>query len=331
MLALQVTREDGPDALELVDLPEPTAELVVAVRAAGVSFPDLLMTRGEHQLRQPLPFTLGWEAAGDVVRAPAGGRFEVGDRVVTLSLGAHAERVATTPESTFPLPEGLSYEEGAALPLNYLTALAATERRGRVQAGDTVLVHGGAGGVGTAAVQVVKALGAKAIAAISSEAKAEVALQAGADEVVVGEDFRAQLSAPPDVIVDPVGGNERFKESLRALAPEGRVVVVGFTSGEIPEVKVNRLLMRNIDVVGCSFGVYAANPGGFADAFARLEEFVAAGTIRPLVGSTHPLEDGPAALREIAERRATGKVLLVVGPPQTDAGEHRSRPDRREG
>ena len=133
---------------------------MVAVRAAGVSFPDLLMTRGEYQVRQPLPFTLGWEAAGDVIRAPAGGPFSVGDRVMTLSLGAHAEQVAALPEATFPLPDELSYEEGAALPLNYLTALAALERRGGLREGETVLVHGAAGGVGTATVQVAKALGA---------------------------------------------------------------------------------------------------------------------------------------------------------------------------
>ncbi len=131
MRALQVTTEDGPDAVDLVDLPEPDGELVVSVRAAGVSFPDLLMTRGEYQLRQPLPFTLGWEAAGEVVHAPPDGRFSVGDPVITLSLGAHAEQVAALPDATFPLPDGLSYEQGAALPLNYLTALTALERRGQ--------------------------------------------------------------------------------------------------------------------------------------------------------------------------------------------------------
>jgi NADPH2:quinone reductase len=312
MRALQVNTEAGPDAVSVVDVPEPAGELVVAVRAAGVSFPDLLMTRGEYQVRQPLPFTLGWEAAGDVVRAPAGGRFAVGDRVMTLSFGAYAERVAAIADATFVLPPGLSYEEGAALQLNYLTALAATERRGRVRAGETVLVHGAAGGVGTATIQIAKALGATVIAVVSSDAKAQIAHTAGADEVIVGDDFRAQLAMPVDVIVDPVGGSERFKESLRAVAPEGRVVVVGFTAGDIPEVKVNRLLMRNIDVVGCSFGVYASDANVIADAVARLTEFVGTGAIRPLIGSTHSLKDGSAALRELAERRATGKVVLTL-------------------
>jgi Zinc-binding dehydrogenase len=193
-----------------------------------------------------------------------------------MSLGAHAEQVAVIPDATFPLPEGLSYEEGAAPPLNYLTALTALERRGQIRAGESVLVHGAAGGVGTAAVQVAKALGAKVVAAVSTHAKAEIARPVGADEVVIGEDFRARLDEPVDLIVDPVGGQERFTESLRALAPEGRIVV-GFTFGEIPEVKVNRLLLRNVDVRGRSFGILAADPtespmpcGGWRSWFARV-------------------------------------------------------------
>ncbi|MGI8557381.1 MAG: NADPH:quinone oxidoreductase family protein [Solirubrobacteraceae bacterium] len=312
MRALQVTTEGGPDAIVLADLPEPEAELVVAVRAAGVSFPDLLMTRGEYQLRQELPFTLGWEAAGDVIRAPVGAGVAVGDRVITLSFGAHAEQVATVAEATFALPEELSYEEGAALPLNYLTALAALERRGRMRAGETVLIHGGAGGVGTASIQVAKALGGEVIAAVSTEAKAQVARRAGADHVVIGENFREQLPGPVNLIIDPVGGSERFTESLRSLASEGRLVVVGFTAGEIPQVKVNRLLLRNVDVCGCSIAVLTSNPTGIADAITRLGDLVRSGAVRPLVGSVHPLEEGRAALRELAERRATGKVVLTV-------------------
>jgi NADPH:quinone reductase len=310
MRALRVTTEDGPDAVTVEDLPEPDGDLVVAVRAAGVSFPDLLMTRGEYQLRQELPFTLGWEAAGEVVRAREGGRFAIGDRVMTLSFGAHAERIAAMPEATFALPDELSFEEGAALPLNYLTALAALERRGRLRAGETVLVHGAGGGVGTACVQVAKALGASVVAVVSTEAKAEVARAAGADAVALGEDFRPQLEGPVQLVVDPVGGQERFLESLRALAPEGRLVVVGFTSGEIPEIRVNRLLLRNVDVCGCSFGVLALDATGTTGAAERLAELVRAGAVKPLVGSVRPLEEGRAALRELDERRATGKVVL---------------------
>jgi NADPH2:quinone reductase len=312
MRAAQVITEDGPDAVKLVEVPEPEGELLVRVRAAGVSFPDLLMTRGEYQLRQPLPFILGMEAAGEVVRSPSGSRFAVGDRVATLAFGAHADVLSAPAMMTFPLPEQLSYAEGAALPLNYLTALAALERRGGLQAGETVLVHGAAGGVGTATVQLAKALGASVVAAVSSEEKAVIAREAGADAVLIGEDFRSQLEAPVDLIVDPVGGQERFTESLRALAPEGRIVVVGFTAGEIPTVKVNRLLLGNTDVRGCSFGVLALDEQRLAAAIARLGELIASGSLRPLVGGVYELEDLAPALRQLAERRATGKLVVTL-------------------
>lgn len=310
MRAVRVITEDGPEALRLEDVPEPDGELVVAVRAAGVSFPDLLMTRGLYQLRQELPFTLGWEAAGEVIRAPQDGPFREGQRVMTLSFGAHAEQVAATPEATFPLPERMSYEQGAALPLNYLTALAALERRGDLRAGETVLVHGAAGGVGTATIQVAKALGAEVIAAVSTGEKAAVARDAGADAAVIGDDFRSQLPGPIDLIIDPVGNTERFKENLRALRPEGRVIVVGFTSGEIPEIRVNRLLLRNVDVRGCSFNVLANEPDGMRAAAARLAELAETGAIEPVIGSVYPLEEITAALKEIDERRAKGKVIV---------------------
>ena len=175
-----------------------------------------------------------------------------------------------------------------------------------------MLVHGAAGGVGTAAVQVAKALGARVVAAVSTEEKARVARRAGADSVVIGERFRSQLSGPVNLIVDPVGGAERFKESLRALETEGRIVIVGFTAGEIPEVKVNRLLLRNVDVRGCSFGILAAEPARLGDAIALLGDLIASGAVRPLIGSVYPLEDGRAALRELEERRAKGKVVVTV-------------------
>lgn len=312
MRALRVLTEDGPDAVQLLEVPEPDGELVVAVKAAAVAFPDVLMTRGKYQIRQALPFTLGWEAAGEVLRAPAGSAFAVGDRVMTMSFGAHAEQVVAYPEATFELPDSMSYAEGAAFPLNYMTALAALERRGRLVAGERVLIHGAAGGVGTAAIQVGKALGAEVVASVSTEDKAQVARDAGADEVVVGDDFRSGLSAPVNVIIDSVGGTERFKESLRSLRPEGRLVVVGFAGGEIPEVRVNRLLIGNVDVIGCSFNILATEASGLADAMARLTELVATGALRPVIGSTYPLEQGAEALKEIDERRAHGKVILTV-------------------
>ena len=213
MRALQVTDPDGPDSVLVADVPPPggDAPLVIDVHAAGVGFADLLMSRGEHQIRQEPPFTLGWEAAGVVVRAPSASDLRAGDEVVTLTLGAFAERIAAVPEATFRLPAGLSLTEGAAFPMNYLTALAGLERRGRLQAGETVLVHGAAGGVGTAAIQVGRGLGARVIAVVSSEEKAGVARAAGADEVVVsadGEWRQAVLDLAP-------GGVERDPRSRR--------------------------------------------------------------------------------------------------------------------
>ena len=312
MRALQVITEEGPGAVALADLPEPQGDFVVAVRAAAVAFPDVLMTRGEYQIRQALPFTLGWEAAGDVLRAPADSPFTAGDRVMTMSFGSHAEQVAAVPELTWALPDALSYEEGAAFPLNYMTALAALERRGRLVAGERVLIHGAAGGLGTASIQVAKALDAEVVAVVSTEEKAEVARRAGATEVLVGDAWRAQLSAPVHVVLDPVGGSERLKDSLRALHPEGRVVIVGFAGGEIPELKVNRLLLRNVDICGATFTALAFTPNGIPDAMARLTQLVATAHLRPPIGSTRPLEEGVDALRDIDERRATGKVVLTL-------------------
>lgn len=317
MRALQVTDPAGPDAVVLADVPAPPADapLLVDVHAAGVGFADLLMSRGEHQIRQPPPFTLGWEAAGVVVRAPAGSELRPGDPVVTLSLGAFADTVAAVPEATFRLPDGLSMIEGAAFPMNYLTALAGLQRRGRLQAGETVLVHGAAGGVGTAAVQVACGLGARVIAVVSSAAKAEVARTAGADAVVAaaGADWRAAVQelAPGgvDVILDPVGG-DLMLDNLRCLASEGRLVVVGFAGGSIPQIPANRLLLKNADVCGCTWSVLVGAPGGLPAAADRLGELVAAGAVRPSVGAVRPFEEGPQALRALADRAALGKTVL---------------------
>ncbi|PJE23752.1 MAG: NADPH:quinone oxidoreductase [Mycobacterium sp.] len=310
MRAVQVIEESGPEAVVLADVPEPDGDLVVQVRAAGVSFPDLLMTQGKYQVRQQLPFTLGWEAAGDVVKAPPGGEFSVGDRVMTLTFGAHAERVAAVAETTFRLPDALDYRQGAALPLNYLTALAAVQRRGALRPGETVLVHGAAGGVGSACIQVAKALGGQVIGCVSTDEKARAAADLGADVVVVGENWHAQLDTPVAMIVDPVGGENRFRHSLRSLSPEGRIVVVGFAGGEIPTVSVNRLLMRNVDVRGCSFGVLAVDPAVRREALALLADLAGNGAISPLIGTVYTLDDIGLALGDLAARRAVGKVIV---------------------
>lgn len=317
MRGLQVVATDGPDAVKYTELPEPPREaLTIDVRAAGVGFPDLLMARGEHQIRQPVPFTLGWEAAGVVSSAPEGSRFAAGDEVVTLSLGSFAEKVAAVPEATFHKPSGLTWEQAAAFPMNYLTALAGLQRRGRLQEGETVLVHGAAGGTGTAATQVAKSLGARVFAVVSSDAKEKAARSAGADEVFRGDgpwkDEAVEASGGGvDLVFDPVGG-ERFTDSLRSLRSEGRVVVVGFTEGSIPEVKVNRLLMNNTEVSGCSWSVLATAPGGLGAAAGQLDAMVAAGDLKPVVDHEYEMSEGATALRAIEGRQVTGKGVLLT-------------------
>src|SRR5215212_583727 len=196
MRAVQVTRPDGPSAISIEEVPEPTAEgpfgpqVLVDVHAVGVSFPDLLLSKGEYQLKPDLPFTLGVDFAGVVRSAPDGSGLSAGDRVAAcLPHGGAAETVGLGPDSVFPLPDGLTFEQGAAIPMNYLTAQFALKERGQVREGETVLVHGAAGGVGTATIQVAKGYGARTIAVVSSAGKAEVAKRAGADETVLTEGF----------------------------------------------------------------------------------------------------------------------------------------------
>lgn len=322
MRAVRIHETKGPSrvTLEEVPAPEPSEHgLIVDVRAAGVSFPDLLMTKGEYQFKPEPPFTLGSEGAGRVAHAPAGSDFNVGDRVAFLSLGAYAEQVATVPQMTFPLPDEVDFTAGAALIINYHTALFALRDRGQLKAGENVLIQGAAGGVGTASIQVAKVLGARAIAAVSSDEKAEVALQAGADEVVFsgGDEWRDRVKEltdgrGADVVLDPVGG-DHFTDNLRALAEGGRLLVVGFAGGSIPEVKVNRLLLNNVSVVGVAWGAYVATRPELTREIAEtVNRMAAAGQIKPLIGALHNLEDAETALRLLEDRRATGKVVLQV-------------------
>jgi NADPH:quinone reductase len=316
--AVQVVRLDGPAAVEVGDVPEPVRgpdQVLVDVRAAGVNFPDVLQTKGLYQHRPELPFTLGSEAAGVVREAPEGSPFRAGDRVVAFTTtGAFAEVVAAAPDWVLPLPENVGFEAGAGLPMNYLTAQFALAVRGHLRAGQSVLVHGAAGGVGTACVQLATALGATVIAVVSSDAKAEVARAAGAAHTVAVEGFRDAVKAlgGVDVVVDPVGG-DRFTDSLRCLRPEGRLLVIGFTAGEIPTVKVNRLLLNNIDVVGVGWGAFAlSRPGYAASQWAELVPHLRSGALDPPIGGRFPLEKAAEALATIDERRVLGKIILTV-------------------
>jgi NADPH2:quinone reductase len=316
MRAIQITNLNGPDeALELVDIPEPEPShmltpgsgVLVDVHAAGVSFPEVLQTRGEYQFKPELPFVPGSEVGG-VVR-------ESGQRVAAFCfLGAFAE-VTVAPEHTvFPIPDEWSYEQGAALVLNYHTAYFALKMRGRLAEGETVLVHGGAGGVGTASLQVAKGLGARTIAVVSSDEKERVARDAGADEVVRADGFKDAVKelGGADVVLDPVGG-DRFTDSLRSLREGGRLVVVGFTGGSIPEVRVNRLLLNNTEVIGAGWGAYVMpKPEVMRQIGREIQRLIDAGFVKPVVGASFPLADAAEALKLIDGRGATGKVVLNV-------------------
>ncbi len=329
MRAIQIVEESGPDTgLKLTDLPEPEAShmltpgsgVLVEVHAAGVSFPELLQTRGMYQLKPPLPFVPGSEVGGVVISAPEGASVKAGERVAAFcALGGWAETAVAPEFMTFPLQDELDFAQGAGLVLNYHTAYFSLRLRGRLKEGETVLVHGAAGGVGTASLQVARGLGAHTIAAVSTEAKAQVAREAGAEQVVMIEegwkDRVLELSGGGvDMVLDPVGG-DRFTDSLRSLREDGRLVVVGFTGGSIPEVKVNRLLLKNTEVIGAGWGAYAmAKPDldrEIGDAVTRLIE---AGAVRPVVGPRFPLEQAAQALHTLEQRTATGKVVLDVRP-----------------
>jgi NADPH2:quinone reductase len=325
---MQITELSGPaTALELVEVPEPEAShmltpgsgVVVDVKAAGVSFPEVLQTRGEYQFKPPLPFVPGSEVGGMVREAPAGAAVTAGDRVAAFCmLGAFAEVAVAPVHHVFKLPDALSFEQGAALVLNYHTAYFALKLRGRLQQGERVLVHGAAGGVGTAALQVAKGLGASTVAVVSTDEKAKVARQAGADIVVRSDgpwkdEVLERTDGGVDVVLDPVGG-DRFTDSLRSLREEGRVVVVGFTGGSIPEVKVNRLLLKNTDVIGAGWGAYVlSKPQVTAQIGEAIGELIESGAVAPVIGASYPLERAGEALVLLDERGAAGKVVLEVG------------------
>jgi len=320
MRAVQVVQPTGPADVVVNEVPEPTpqpGEVLVEVHSVGISFPDLLLSKGEYQLKPEPPFTLGVDFAGVVVSGPEG--FTPGQRVAGVAgYGNAADRVASPADTTFALPDSLSFDEGAALPMNYLTAQFALAERGNLRAGETVLVHGAAGGVGTATIQVAKGYGARTIAVVSTEEKAAIARAAGADDAVLLDGFRDSVKELTggrgvDVVVDVVGGDV-FTDSLRSLATQGRLLVVGFAAGQgIPEVKVNRLLLNNIDVRGVGWGAFAMmRPGYMQQQWAELLPMMESGVIKPPVGTTYALEDFGQALIDMEQRKTLGKSVVKV-------------------
>ncbi len=323
MRAVRVTRLDGPDAVEVGEVDEPTAEtgqVVVDVHAAGVAFPDALLTRGLYQYKPDPPFTPGSEVAGVVRSAPEGSGFTAGDRVLGLTGlgGGMAEVAVLAPEAVFGLPDAVSFTAGAGLLFNDLTVHFALARRGRLAQGETILVHGAAGGIGTSTLRMASLFGAeRVIAVVSTEAKAEVARTAGATDVVLTEGWLAAVKELTDgrgvdVVLDPVGG-DRFTDSLRSLAPGGRLLVVGFTGGEIPTVKVNRLLLNNVDVVGVGWGAwYVKHPGFIREQWAELEPHLASGALSAPEPQVFALDEVASAIGALERREALGKVVLAI-------------------
>jgi NADPH:quinone reductase len=327
MFAHRIAAFSGPEAVEWTEVAEP-AELtepaesaagggvVIDVAAAGVSFADLLQTRGAYQMRVALPYTPGMDAAGVVRSCAPGADFRPGQRVAVLvPHGCWQEVISVPPERVLPLPDGMSFEAAAAAPLNYLTGLFALVRRARALAGETLLVHGAAGGVGTAAVQLGKALGLRTIAVAGDEAKREFAVRCGADHAVLSDGWLAAVrdlagERAVDIVVDPVG-SDRMTDSLRSLAPEGRLLVLGFAGGEIPVVKVNRLLLGNTGVLGvASREFFEQRPALMAELWEQLMELWRTRMLADPPVEAYPFADARGALRAIADRRALGKVVL---------------------
>jgi NADPH2:quinone reductase len=321
--ANQVVDLTGPDGVRWTEVEQPLAgdgplvnEVLVDVAAAGVSYADLLQTTGGYQLRPALPFTPGMDAAGVVRAAPADSGVTVGARVAVLvSYGCWQEIVRVPAARVLPLPDDVDFEAGAALPLNYLTGLFALVRRGRARAGERLLVHGAAGGVGTAAVQLGRALGLRVVAVVGDPAKREFALRAGAHEAVLAEGWPAAVrdllgERAVDLVLDPVGG-DRMTDSLRLLAPEGRLLVLGFTGGDIPTVKVNRLLLGNTAVVGvASREFFDQQPALAGELWTHLTDLLHTGALSAPPVQVYPFQNARDALYAIARRQALGKVVL---------------------
>ena len=331
MKALLSHEPGGPETLRLDELPDPQAgpgELLVRVRATAINFPDVLIIEDKYQLKPPRPFAPGGELAGEVEAVGEGVEgWSVGDRVIAVTgFGALAEKVVIPARAAFRLPEERSFEEGAALLLTYATSIHAVLDRGKLQAGQTMLVLGAAGGVGLAAVELGKANDARVIAAVSSEEKAQAARDAGADEAIVypqgpfdkdAQKALAQLfkdavgPAGADVIYDPVGG-DYTEAALRSIAWEGRFLVVGFPAG-IARLPLNLTLLKSCDVCGVFWGAFAARDpkanAGHVDTLFRLWR---QGMISPKISATYPLERAGEAIQAIAERRVVGKLVVTL-------------------
>jgi NADPH2:quinone reductase len=324
-----VVRElGGPESLRLeeVDPSEPADGMVrIKVRAAAINFPDVLMVAGLYQVKPELPFVPGVEVSGEVMSAPASSGFNPGDRVmalldsVGLTRGGFAEVADAAPASIGRMPDKMPFEDAAGFTLIFQTGWFGLHRRAHLQAGETLLVHAGAGGVGSAAIQLGKAAGATVIATAGSDEKVELCLKLGADHALnyKTQDFAEEVKKitggrGADVVFDPVGGDV-YDRSTKCIAFEGRIVVVGFTSGRIPQAAANHLLIKNYSVVGLHWGLYTRRaPELIPPASQSLLHLYEAGKIKPHISTRLPLSQAPRALALVGEGKSTGKVILTV-------------------
>jgi len=331
-----VVRQLGtPDSMVLEDVDEgaaPTDRVRIKIESAAVNFPDALLVAGLYQLKPELPFVVGLEVAGTVLAAPDGAAVRQGDRVLALletggglTRGGFAELVDANPSSVVPIPEAMSFEHASALMLTYQTGYFGLHRRAQIKEGEVLLVHAGAGGVGSAAIQLGKAAGARVVATAGSDAKVDLCRELGADLAVnykegdfvqAVKDFTGGAGA--DVIYDPVGGDV-YDRSTKCIAFEGRLVVVGFTSGRIPTAAVNHALVKNYSIVGLHWGLYNQRaPQLVAEATEELFRLYLAGKIKPHISDRRPLSEAPLALASVAGGRSTGKVVIVPDRRQSN-------------
>jgi NADPH2:quinone reductase len=324
MKALLCKTHGLPDTLVYEDAPDPVpgpGEVVIDMKAAGVNFPDVLIIQNKYQFKPELPFAPGAELAG-VVSAIGEGvtNTKVGDRVIaSTGWGAFAEKVKAQAKKVIPIPDGVGFDVAAAFILTYGTSYHALVDRGTLKAGETLLVLGAAGGVGLAAIEIGKALGARVIAAASTPEKLAVCREHGADELInyTSEDLRERLKAltggkGPDVVYDPVGGG--FAEpAFRSIAWRGRYLVIGFANGEIPRLPLNLALLKGASIVGVFWGDFVARePKVFADDVATMFGWIAQGKLRPHISGRYPLAQGARAIEDMMNRKVVGKVIITA-------------------
>lgn len=320
MKAFIVEKWCSPEEMLFQEIPDPIPgpnEVLIQIHAAGVNFPDQLLIEGKYQMRPKRPFTPGSEVAGVVIgTGELVTKFRVGDRVYATSfLGGYAEKVAVSEKDVYLMTPSMTYEEAAGYVITYQSSYFGVVVRGKLQKHETLLVHAGAGGIGTSAIQIGKAIGARVIATAGSEEKLAIAKKAGADEVLNYNDatwskrIRKELGGA-DVVIDPVGGDV-LQKSILCTNFEGRIVIVGFTSGTIAQVATNMLLLNNISLVGLYWNLYQRDyPEQIDKAVAQLHTWFEEGKTRPILYDTYSLEDAPKALRMVTGRKSYGKVVL---------------------